>query len=79
MVVYSRRVIRLNKIFRFLINISSMGYAIPGAVLAVGIIIPINLFENSFDNLMQKVLGLNTGLFVSGTIFILIFGYLLGF
>ena len=54
MVVYSRRVIRLNKIVRFLINISSMGYAIPGAVLAVGIIIPINLFENSFDNLNAK-------------------------
>ena len=47
-----------------------MGYAIPGAVLAVGIIIPINLFENSFDNLMQKVFDLNTGLFISGTIFI---------
>ena len=31
-----------------------------GAVLAVGIIIPagINLFENSFDNLMQKFLAL---------------------
>ena len=35
MIVYSRRVIRLNKIVKFLINISSMGYAIPGAVLAV--------------------------------------------
>ena len=79
MVVYSRRVISLNKIVRFLINISSMGYAIPGAVLAVGIIIPINLFENSFDNLMQKVFDLNTGLFISGTIFILIFGYLVRF
>ena len=78
MVVYSRRVIRLNTIVKFLINISSMGYA-HGAVLAVGIIIPINLFENSFDNLMQKVLGLNTGLFVSGTVFILIFGYLVRF
>ena len=79
MVVYSRRVISLNKIVRFLINISSMGYAIPGAVLAVGIIIPINLFENSFDNLMQNVFDLNTGLFISGTIFILIFGYLVRF
>ena len=79
MVVYSRRVISLNKIVRFLINISSMGYAIPGAVLAVGIIIPINLFENSFDNLMRKVFDLNTGLFISGTIFILIFGYLVRF
>lgn len=60
-------------------RLSSMGYAIPGSVIAVGILIPLGVFDNTFDAWMQATFGISTGLLLSGTIFALIFAYLVRF
>jgi iron(III) transport system permease protein len=61
------------------VRTSSMGYAIPGSVIAVGVLIPIGNFDNGFDSWMRSQFGISTGLLLSGTIFTLIFAYIVRF
>ncbi len=60
-------------------NIAGMGYAIPGSVIAVGVLIPIGNFDNTLDSWMRSIFGISTGLLLSGTIAALIFAYLVRF
>lgn len=57
----------------------SLGYAVPGAVLAVGILFPFGYFDNFIDDLMREYFGISTGLLLSGTVFILIYAYVARF
>lgn len=68
-----------NLLTRFSVRISAMGYAIPGSVIAVGILIPLGDFDNNFDNFMSNNFGISTGLILSGTITALIYAYLVRF
>ena len=56
-----------------------MGYAIPGSVIAVGILMPLGSFDNMIDAWMRSTFNYSTGLLLSGTIFALIFAYLVRF
>ena len=58
-----------------LTGISSLGYAIPGAVLAIGVIIPFAAFDNLVDGWMREYFNISTGLIFSGTSFAIIFAY----
>jgi iron(III) transport system permease protein len=58
---------------------ASLGYAIPGAVLAIGVIIPMAWLDNSIDTIARHEFGISTGLILSGTIFALVFGYVVRF
>ncbi|WP_417519479.1 ABC transporter permease [Minwuia sp.] len=53
---------------------ASIGYAVPGAVLAVGILFPFASFDNALDGVMRDWFGISTGLLLSGSIFALLFG-----
>lgn len=55
-------------------RIASIGYAIPGAVLAVGILFPFANLDNAVDAIARDVFGVSTGLILSGTLFALLFG-----
>jgi len=61
------------------ISLSSLGYAVPGAVLAIGVIIPFAAFDNALDSLARRYLDTSTGLLLSGTVFALIFAYTVRF
>tara|TARA_R110001592_G_scaffold83774_1_gene248098 strand:+ start:16076 stop:17737 length:1662 start_codon:yes stop_codon:yes gene_type:complete len=63
----------------FLVGISSLGYAIPGAVLAIGIIIPFAAFDNLIDGWMRDYFDFSSGLILSGTAFAIIFSYTVRF
>ncbi len=60
-------------------RIGAMGYAIPGSVIAVGILIPFGWTDNTIDEWMRNQFGISTGLILSGTIFALIFAYVVRF
>lgn len=75
---YSRR-LHDTRGMQILMRLSSLGYAMPGAVLAVGVIIPLAGFDNWLDSLMREWLGVSTGLLLSGTTFALIFAYTVRF
>jgi len=64
---------------RSVTRLASVGYAIPGAVLAIGIVFPLGLFDNAVDGLSRSLFGVPTGLLLSGTIAGLVYGYLARF
>ena len=75
---YSRR-LHNTRGMQVLMRLSSLGYAMPGAVLAVGVIIPLAGFDNWFDGLMRDYFGFSSGLLLSGTAFALVFAYTVRF
>ena len=54
-------------------RIASIGYAIPGVVLAIGVLIPAAALDNAIDGLMRSHFGTATGLIFSGTLYALVF------
>ena len=62
-------------------RIASLGYAVPGAVLAVGVIIPFAAFDNAVDGFFRARFGAEagTGLLLSGTGFAIIFACVIRF
>jgi len=75
---YSKR-LHPTRLLRTSIGVSSLGYAVPGAVLAIGVIIPFAAFDNGLDALARHWFGVSTGLLLSGTVFALIFAYTVRF
>ena len=63
----------------FMVRFISMGYAIPGTVIAVGVLVPFAWFDNSLNAFFLKQFGIDTGLLISGTLFTLVFAYLVRF
>ena len=61
------------------IRITSMGYAIPGTVLGIGVLIPLAGFDNAVDGFMRETFGISTGLLLSGSIAAVVFAYVVRF
>jgi iron(III) transport system permease protein len=64
---------------RVAVQIATSGYAMPGAVIAVGLLVPLGQFDNAINTAMKSAFGLSTGLLLSGTIVALLFSYLVRF
>ena len=60
-------------------RLASVGYAVPGAVLAIGVVIPLARLDNAVDAFMGDVFGVSTGLLLSGTLAAVTYGYLVRF
>lgn len=60
-------------------RVAAMGYAVPGSVIAVGILIPAAHLDNALDGFMRDQFGLSTGLVLSGTVAAIIYAYLVRF
>lgn len=75
---YGRR-LGLSPVGRAAIRVAAMGYAIPGAVIAVGVLVPIATFDNALDAWAREHLGISTGLLLTGSIAAVIFAYLVRF
>jgi len=63
----------------FSVRVAAMGYAIPGPVLAVGILLPFGFIDNSIDHWMRTTFNISTGLILSGTMAALLFAYVVRF
>ena len=61
------------------IRFAAMGYAIPGSIIAVGILIPMAGFDNWLDALMREHFDISTGLLLTGSILGLLFAYTVRF
>jgi iron(III) transport system permease protein len=75
---YAGRLVRRRFLSR-LIEFSALGYAIPGAVIAVGILLPLALADHGIDRLSRLLLGLPSGLLLSGTAVALLLAYTVRF
>jgi len=71
---YAQRIAPSNAI-KSMTRLASVGYAMPGAVLAIGVIIPLGSFDNWVDGLFKRWFDFGTGLLLSGTIFAIVYAY----
>jgi len=61
------------------VRVAGMGYAVPGTVIAVGVLIPFAWIDNGIDAWMRASFGISTGLLLSGTLTALVFAYMVRF
>ncbi|HTN68390.1 MAG TPA: ABC transporter permease subunit, partial [Dysgonamonadaceae bacterium] len=60
---------------KYIARTASLGYAIPGAVIAVGIMIPMM----GVDRIINRAVSNQFGIILSGTLFILVMAYIVRF
>ena len=58
---------------------SRLGYAVPGGVIAVGLMVPFAAFDNALDAWMRANFEIRTGLLISGSIWLLVGAYMVRF
>lgn len=54
----------------------TLGYAVPGTVLAVGVLLPLGAIDNAVAAYWREATGRNLGLLLTGSTFALIYAYL---
>jgi iron(III) transport system permease protein len=57
-------------------RVASLGYAIPGAVIAVGVLVPLGRLDNALAAWLEQAFGAKTGLLLTGTVAALVYAYL---
>ncbi|HGG06720.1 MAG TPA: iron ABC transporter permease [Aliiroseovarius sp.] len=76
--VYGVRMTR-SRLPRRLLPLTTIGYAAPGAVLGVGILIPLAKVDNALADGIQTLTGYDPGLLLTGTAFAVILAYCVRF
>ncbi|MFQ6552589.1 ABC transporter permease [Aestuariibius insulae] len=61
------------------IQIGRLGYAVPGGVIAVGLLVPFAAFDNALDAWMRETFDVSTGLILTGSIAALTMAYMIRF
>jgi iron(III) transport system permease protein len=61
------------------VRFATLGYALPGSVLAVGIMIAFVWIDRGLAGIAETLLGRSVGLILSGTVLALLFAYLVRF
>jgi len=64
---------------RYVLPTTTLGYAAPGAVLGIGLIIPLAAVDNRLADFIQAVTGFDPGLLLTGTAFAIILAYFVRF
>ena len=61
------------------LGVAQIGYAMPGAVIAVGVLLPLGWFDRTLDAWARETLGFSTGLLLTGSVVGLLFAYAVRF
>ncbi|MEO1043406.1 MAG: iron ABC transporter permease [Pseudomonadota bacterium] len=61
------------------IRLSTLGYALPGALLAVGLLTPLGVVDQALTRTLRDTAGWSGGLILSGTVVLLIYALLIRF
>ena len=77
-IAYARRASR-GSVTALLGRLAGFGYAVPGAVIAVGLLIPFGAFDRWLNTVMTNAFGISTGLLLTGTIAAVLFAYVVRF
>jgi iron(III) transport system permease protein len=75
---YARRQTQ-SKLIHGLGAVAGVSYAVPGTVLAIGLLIPLAKLDNGVDALMRQTFGIPTGLLLSGTAATIVLAYAIRF
>jgi iron(III) transport system permease protein len=68
-----------SRMVRIANRIAGLGYAVPGAVIAVGVLIPVTRLDHVLSGWMQAATGIAPGLIFTGGVAALIYAYLVRF
>lgn len=60
-------------------RVAGLGYAMPGAVVAVGVLAPLSLLDRGLGSVIGTITGTPPGLLLGGTVAALLFAYLVRF
>ncbi len=60
-------------------RVAALGYAMPGAVIAIGVLVPMGRFDNWLAALLEDAFGVQVGLLVTGSIAALVYACLVRF
>jgi iron(III) transport system permease protein len=72
---YAARLTR-SPLVRMANRIAGLGYAVPGAVIAVGVLVPLGRLDNALAGWLEEAFGMKPGLLLTGTVAALIYAYL---
>ncbi|WP_298968326.1 iron ABC transporter permease [uncultured Roseobacter sp.] len=61
------------------VYVARLGYAVPGGVIAVGLLVPFAGFDNALDAFMRAQFDISTGLLITGSIWLLVAAYMVRF
>ena len=61
---------------RMMVLLAGVGYAVPGGVIAVGLLVPFAAFDNALDAFMRETFDIRTGLLITGSISLLVIAYM---
>ena len=75
---YARRN-RNTRLVRASLGVSGLGYAIPGAIVAIGVIVPLAWLDHRLIDFAKFVTGEQIGLVLSGSVVALLFAYTVRF
>jgi iron(III) transport system permease protein len=64
---------------RWRMRIAGIGYAVPGGVIAVGLLVPFAASTTPLDAFMEANFGIDTGLLITGSIWLLVAAYMVRF
>lgn len=68
-----------SRLSRAAVEVGRLGYAVPGGVIALGLLIPFAAFDNAVDTWMRATFGISTGLLVTGSVALLLVAYMVRF
>ncbi len=78
LMAYGARLSR-NPLVELANRVAAFGYAIPGPVIAVGVLVPLGRFDNWLAGWLETAFDLEPGLLLTGTIIALVYAYLVRF
>ncbi|MBP6819528.1 MAG: iron ABC transporter permease [Ferrovibrio sp.] len=67
------------RLLSWLGQFATMGYAVPGSVIAIGILLPLASLDHTLNTWMQRLFGHAPGLLLSGTLLALLYAYVVRF
>ncbi|WP_138936494.1 ABC transporter permease [Roseovarius arcticus] len=70
---------RPGRVSRGLVVGAGLGYAVPGGVIAVGLMVPMAGLDNAIDRVMEARFGIDTGLLITGSIWLMVLAYMARF
>jgi iron(III) transport system permease protein len=77
-VAYGLRLSR-SRIVAAFARLASMGYALPGSVVAVGVLVPLAFVDHTVDGFLRRTFGISSGLLLTGSMIGLVFAYVVRF
>ena len=79
LLAYAKRLYFRHKAVNAAVSMAAMGYALPGTIVAIGVIVPLAWLDHSLIDWFERSLGVEMGLLFSGTLIALLFAYTVRF